>query len=56
MCLMRGWLLGLALIAQICRAQSTQGVLLGRISNSITSLSVRAAQVDCVNVETLEAS
>ena len=40
------------LITQVCRAQSTQGVLLGQIADSITSLAVRAAHVECVNVET----
>ncbi len=52
--LMRQLFLASLLITQICRAQSTQGVLLGQISDSITSLAVRAAQVDCINAETHE--
>jgi hypothetical protein len=49
---MRKLLLVSILLAQICRAQSTQGVLLGQISDSITSLAVGSAQVESVNVET----
>lgn len=33
-------------------AQSTQGVLLGQISDSITSLAVKSARIECVNAET----
>ena len=43
------------LITQICRAQSTQGVLLGQISDTITSIAVRTARVECVNSETRQA-
>jgi hypothetical protein len=34
------------------RAQSTQGVLLGRVTDSTTSLGVAGARVECVNNET----
>ena len=34
------------------RAQSTQGVLLGRVTDSTTSLGVAGARVECVNTET----
>jgi Carboxypeptidase regulatory-like domain len=50
--MMRRLFLACILIAQISRAQSTQGVLLGQISDSITSVAVPAAQVDCVNIDT----
>ena len=36
-------------------AQSTQGVLLGQVTDLLTGLAVKAAHVDCVNTETLQA-